>query len=118
MLSSVLQVTALQTATAETPYLYTVVLNLRFSLQVAKQHLALGASSARHVLVDMSSLTQSRKSLKMAETRGVKFFVFQSFQSSINSHWSLKITMRKSILSLIQISILRLSFQEPFSTIK
>lgn len=73
MLSSVLQVTALQTATAETPYLYTVVLNLHFSLQVAKQHLALGASSARHVLVDVSSLTQSRKSLKMAETSRVKF---------------------------------------------
>ena len=73
MLSSILQVTAVQTATAETPYMYTVVLNLLFSLQVAKQRLALAASPARHVLVDMSSLTQSRKSLKVSETSWVKF---------------------------------------------
>lgn len=107
MLSSVLQITAVQTATAETPYLYTVVLNLLFSLHVTKQCLALEASSARHVLVNMSSLTAVQKVTENIRDKLSKVFVFQS---SINSHWSLKITTKKSILSLVQISILSLSF--------
>lgn len=61
MLSFVLQITVVQTARAETLYLYTVVLNLLFSLQVAKQCLTLGASSARHVVLAMSSLPTVHK---------------------------------------------------------
>lgn len=82
MPSSVLQITAVQTAPAKTPYLYTVVLNLLFSLQAAKQCLALGASSAGHVVVDMSSLTTVHK---VTENVRDKLGKVLGFQSSINS---------------------------------